>query len=80
MPDTQVTEPWGLTRVDRPHANAPTPYATFRLDPDTQLTRLYDDQGEIVNKEVYQTISLSRPHDGAANAPKSADDSNPDVR
>jgi putative ATP-grasp target RiPP len=69
-----------LTRATTLHAVAPTPYATVRLDPTTQITHFFDDKHQIVNADTFATVTQSRPYDGATNAPQSADDSNTDQK
>ncbi|WP_113700069.1 putative ATP-grasp-modified RiPP [Nonomuraea lactucae] len=82
MPNGQTTarRPWGLTRATRLHAPAPKPYATVLLDDATQVTQFFDDKQRVLDMSTFQTVTLSRPHDGAANAPQSADDSNTDQK
>ncbi|GGP01076.1 hypothetical protein GCM10012278_03380 [Nonomuraea glycinis] len=82
MDDVQraTTKPWGLTRATRLHPLTPTPYATIQLDPATQVTRFLDEKLRMVDTGTFATVTQSRPHDGATNAPHSADDSNTDQK
>lgn len=80
MSNAQLTKPWGLTRATRLHTLTPTPYATIQLDPATQVTRFLDEKLRMVDTGTFATVTQSRPHDGAANAPQSADDSNTDQK
>lgn len=77
--------PWGLGRATGHLQEVSLPYATARLDPASQLTIFYDAQGVIVDmggggtNRAFQTITVSRPGDGAQNAPQVADDSSNDT-
>ncbi|WP_371780077.1 putative ATP-grasp-modified RiPP [Streptosporangium subroseum] len=76
--------PWGLTRMTERLPAAPAPYATFTLDPETQLTNFYDASGAVVDmsnrgtKTTYTSITMSRQGDGSANAPQVGDDDKSD--
>lgn len=74
--------PWGMSRATENLPIAPLPWVSTRLDPETQLAIFYDKDGSIIDiasgagsSRTYASVSMSRPHDGATNAPQRADDS-----
>ncbi|MEU9884813.1 putative ATP-grasp-modified RiPP [Sphaerisporangium sp. NPDC051011] len=76
-------QPWGLSRATRVHVGAPL-YELVEVDPETQLSVFFDEHGEIIDAKKepsvrrYQTVSMSKPHDGGKDAPNVADDSDND--
>ncbi|MFD9950709.1 putative ATP-grasp-modified RiPP [Nonomuraea sp. NPDC059023] len=72
--------PWGLSRATDPATQEDPVWVSTRLDPETQRTTFLDKDGAAVDvfdatKQTALTISYSKPHDGAENAPERADDS-----
>ncbi|MEU7863460.1 putative ATP-grasp-modified RiPP [Nonomuraea sp. NPDC049141] len=76
----QPVRPWGMSRTTERLPATPLPYTTVQLDPGSQVTRFYDHQGGIVDMGTFATVTMSKPGDGAANAPNVADDSNTDQK
>ncbi|MEU8038117.1 putative ATP-grasp-modified RiPP [Streptosporangium sp. NPDC049078] len=86
MSNSQTMRPWGLSRMTERLPEAPAPYETFKLDPDTQLTNFYDASGAIVDmgkdstSRSFVTVTVSRGGggDGSGGASQTADDSQND--
>ena len=78
----QPARPWGMSRATENLPKAPLPWASTQLDSETQLAIFYDKNGASIDitggegsSRTYASVSMSRPHDGATNAPQHADDS-----
>jgi putative ATP-grasp target RiPP len=78
----QPARPWGMSRATENLPEASRPWVATRLDPETQLAIFYDENGATIDitsgegsSRTYASVSMSRPHDGATNAPQHADDS-----
>ncbi|MEU8247633.1 putative ATP-grasp-modified RiPP [Nonomuraea sp. NPDC048916] len=77
----QPVRPWGMSRATKHWPEASLPWFATRLDPDTQLTIFCDEQGAAIDifaggsNRTFPTVSMSKPGDGAKNAPLKADDS-----
>jgi putative ATP-grasp target RiPP len=85
MPVRQPVRPWGMSRATPPLPEAPPPWVSVHLDPETQLTIFSDEQGKPVDifdgtATTFATVSKSKPHDGAQNAPERPDDSPADPK
>jgi putative ATP-grasp target RiPP len=79
-----MLQPWGLSRATEIYDDDPSFYASVEVDPVTQLSVFYDEGGQVIaakgdgTERRYPTITVSKPGDGAKNAPDVADDTEND--